>query len=312
MKARDVLTAYTKLDQVQTLHHWCRSPGTQVLHLKGLSGSSPALMAASCLAETGKNHLFILPDKDTAAYFRNDLINFSSPERVYFYPSSYKRSVQYARISKDNLVQRTEVLKAIQKEKGRKVIITFPEALVEKIVSRQYLDQNAFEVKKGDQISRSFLSDFLDSCGFELVDFVYEPGQYSIRGGIVDVFSFAAATPFRLDFFGEEVESLRSFDIENQLSIETLEKVSLIPDLFKLQMEENKAGNEMISLATYLGEDFVWWAHDLAWIRDRMDDIVERTRTDQEDDYINEVNKLETLVDGKAFVAGLSSMPVIE
>ena len=313
MEAKDLLPEYKKLEQVGTLQNWCMNPDSQVLHLDGMAGSMPSLVAASCLADSRNMHAFILPDRETAAYFHNDLLNLLPDLRVHFYPSSYKRSVQFARKSKDNQVRRTETLQRISETAGRKVIVTFPEALVERIVSREYLEKNAFTVNTKDKLSHSFLADFLESCHFRLVDFVYEPGQYSIRGSIIDVFSFSARSPWRIDFFGEEVDSIRSFDIENQLSIEKFDSVSLVPDLNKMHAEENGGDKDMVSLAETLGPDAIWWANDLAWIRDRMDDIVIRTgEVNKNDEEQDEPGPPRSLVDGKTFTARLSSGPVIE
>ncbi len=314
MEPPELLSAYNRLDQVKALHKWCEKPGSQVIHLKGLAGSSPALIAASCLTETVRSHVFILPDRETAAYFHNDLVNFSSPVSTYFYPSSYRRSVQYSRKNTDNIVRRTEVLKKIEEDDGPKAIVTFPEALVEKTFSRNFLNKNTFDVRTGDRLSHSFLADFLASCQFQLEDFVYEPGQYSIRGSIVDVFSFSAKFPYRIDFSGQEVDSIRSFDIENQISVEKHDRISLVPDVNMLQAKDPRTIESMIAFADYPDSDTIWWADDLAWVRDRMDDIVSRTpRSGRDaDEPGNEVNKPETLVGGKTFTAGLGSKPLIE
>ncbi len=305
----------------------------RVVHLNGLSGSSPALVAASILENPESNHVFVLPDKETAAYFRNDLINFLSDqdniadksgntrdergntgegEGALFFPSSYKRSVQYYQKSKDQIIRRTEVMKKINQAKAPLVIISFPEALVEKIVSPRFLNDNAFRIRKGEKLSLSFLADFLDSCHFQSVDFVYEPGQYSLRGSIIDVFSYSARFPFRIDFFGEEIDSIRSFDIENQLSIEKLEQVSLIPNLVEMQSEEE--GEAMIPFTEYIGKDTIYWTHDLAYTRVRMDEIFERTRgaREEDEDHITDSNKADYLIDGKHFTELIAASRIIE
>ena len=313
LEAKELLSVYGKLGQVGALQSWCRKPDRQVVHLDGMAGSMPSIVAASCLADSKNTNVFILPDMETSAYFHNDLLNLMPDLKVHFYPSSYKRSVQYSRKSKDNLVRRTETLQKIRETSGRKVIVTFPEALVEKIVSGEYLEKNAFVVHTGDKLSLSFLADFLESCHFQLVDFVYEPGQYSIRGSIIDVFSFSARSPWRIDFFGEEVDSIRSFDIENQLSIEKFDSVSLVPDLNKMHAEEEGREKDMVSLAETLGQNTIWWANDLAWIRDRMDDIVKRTReVNEADEEIEDPGQSKNLVDGKTFTTHLNSRPMIE
>jgi transcription-repair coupling factor (superfamily II helicase) len=194
---------YSSLEQVEQLKQWLSQEKNRVLHLKGLSGSSLAVVAACILQDTGQNHIFVLPDKETAAYFQNDLENFLSGPGLLFFPSSYQRSVQFYQKSKDQIIRRTEILKRISLDPGPLTIITYPEALVEKTVPLNFLETNAFRIRKGERLSMSFLSEFLESCRFQLVDFVYEPGQYALRGSILDVFSFSARFPYRIDFSGE-------------------------------------------------------------------------------------------------------------
>ncbi len=305
---------YKDLQQLRELEQWLSGKKNRVLHLTGLAGSSPALAAACILKDPGSRHVFVLPDKETAAYFRNDLDNFLDGPDTLFFPSSYKRSVQYYQKSKDHLIRRTEVMKRINQDDAPLILISFPEALVEKIVSRAFLNDNAFRISRGEKLSMSFLADFLESCRFQQVDFVFEPGQYSVRGSIMDVFSYSARLPYRIDFFGEEIDSIRSFDIENQLSIDRLEQVSLIPDLAELQAESDTGGQAMKPFTEFLGSEVVYWTHDLAYIRDRMDDIFDRARgaRDEEEEHITDTNKEDFLIDGETFTESLESFRVIE
>jgi transcription-repair coupling factor (superfamily II helicase) len=315
MKPGEFLTIYNEHEPVKRLKEWLATNpdgGSGVIHLTGLAGSSPAILAACLMREHKMNHVFVLPDRESAAYFLNDLDQFLENRESHFFPSSYKRSVQYTQKSKDHQIRRTEVLKEIGQEKEPLRIVSFPEALVEKIVARTFLNNQTFRIARGDQLSMSFLAEFLDSCHFQPVDFVYEPGQYSIRGSILDVFSYSARFPYRIDFFGDEIDSIRSFDIENQLSIDKKEEVSLIPNLSDIQA---KAGDQaMITFPEFLGERTVYWTNDLAYIRDRMDDIFKRTRGSGEDpqDHITDANKGDYLIDGKTFTEILGSFPMIE
>jgi len=184
---REILSYYVERQQITTLKQWLGGKEGNILHLNGLAGSSPAVIAACLLEDLNKNHVFILPDKESAAYFHDDLFNLSGNEDILFFPSSFKRSVQYTQKSSDNIVQRTEVLKRLSQDAAGQVIITFPEALVEKTVSGHFLADNAFPVGRQDRLSLSFLADFLETCHFQEVDYVYEPGQFSIRGSILDV-----------------------------------------------------------------------------------------------------------------------------
>ncbi len=309
----EILSYYRDSRQVTELNQWLGGKDANIIHLGRMAGSSPAVIAA-CMLGNGKNHVFILPDKESAAYFHNDLFNFSGREDILFFPSSYKRSVQYIQKSSDNVVQRTRVLKKLCQDAAGQVIITFPEALVEKTVSGNFLDENAFSVNRGDKLSLSFLAEFLESCKFREVDYVYEPGQFSIRGSILDVFSFSAIKPFRIDFFGEVVDSIRTFNIENQLSFEKLEQITLIPDLAELLVESATGPSSMIPFTAVFGKDTVWWINDLAYVKDRMDNIFERTGTGNEEieDNIRAGEKNVYLIDGKTFTDQLDPFRIIE
>jgi transcription-repair coupling factor (superfamily II helicase) len=311
---QEILSYYAECQQVISLKQWLEKEDGGVVHLRGLAGSSPAVLAASLLDEPDRHHVFILPDKDSAAYFHNDLLHFTGHEDVLFFPSSYKRSVQYTQKQSDKVVQRTGVLKQLQQEDKARLLVTFPEALVEKTVSADYLAENAFTVSREDRLSLSFLAEFLESCRFREVDYVYEPGQYSIRGSLLDVFSFSARRPFRIDFFGEVVDSIRSFDIENQLSVEKLDRITLIPDLAGPRAGSAAPGTEMVPFMEYIGSGTTWWIHDLAYIKDRMDDIFERTGTLQAEgeENISEDSKKDFLVDGETFINLLGSSRIIE
>jgi transcription-repair coupling factor (superfamily II helicase) len=314
LKRGEILSYYTERQQITALKRWLGGKGGNVLHLKGLAGSSPAVLAACLLGDLNKNHVFILPDKESAAYFHNDLFNFSGKDDILFFPSSYKRSVQYTQKSSDNVVQRTEILKRLGKDAGGQVIITFPEALVEKTVTGNFLTENAFRVGKTDKLSLSFLAEFLDSCQFQEVDYVYEPGQYSIRGSILDVFSYSSKNPYRIDFFGDNVDSIRSFNTENQLSVEKLDQIMLIPDLTGLQVESEAYVKGMIPFTEYIGTDTTWWINDLAYVKDRMDSIFEHTGTGPEktEEKIGESNKKDFLIDGRSFTSLLGKSRIIE
>jgi len=309
----EILSYYRDSQQVADLNQWLVGKEKNILHLGRLAGSSPAVIAA-CMLGNGKNHVFILPDKESAAYFHNDLFNFSGREDIQFFPSSYKRSVQYTQKSADNVVQRTGVLKKLSQDAAGQIIITFPEALVEKTVSGNFLADNAFSVNRGDKLSLSFLAEFLDSCQFLEVDYVYEPGQFSIRGSILDVFSFSAKNPFRIDFFGEVVDSIRTFNTENQLSVEKLEQITLLPDLAELQAASAARSGGMIPLTSLFGKETVWWINDLAYVKDRMDNIFERTGTGDEEieDNKRAGEKKNYLIDGLTFTDQLEPFRIIE
>ena len=188
------------------------------IRIEGLSGSSMAMVLSLVFHKTQTTHVVVIPEKEDAAYFYNDLVSLVGEDSVFFFPSTYKRSVQYEQVEPANIVLRTEVLNHLASGKRKGVVVTYPESIMEKVVSRKNLKKNTFNINKGDRISLEFLEEVLHEYNFARTDFVYEPGQYSIRGSIADVFSYSADLPYRIDFFGEEVETIRSFNTDNQLA----------------------------------------------------------------------------------------------
>ncbi len=206
-------------------------PGTNV-YVKGLSCSSPALAASALIKRRTGSHVFILPDNESAAYFHNDLANILGDDAVYFFPSSYKRMTAQVQPHEGNIILRTRVLETLLVSPRKEIIVvTYAHALAEKVVSSENLQSNTLQLRKGEHISIDFIREVLHEYGFTLTDFVYEPGQYAIRGSIVDIFSYSHNTPFRVDFFGDEVESIRSFAVDTQLSDTQVELIHIIPNM---------------------------------------------------------------------------------
>ena len=239
------------------------TPGEKI-HLQGIVGSSRSILTCILSEELQKTFVICLNDREEASYFYDDL-NILAPEvPVLFFPSSYKRSVHYETIEQENIILRTEVLNRL-KDETPLLIVTYPEALVEKVISSEGLALNTFQVSRGDKLSIEFVNEVLFEYGFERVDFVYEPGQYSIRGGIVDVYSFSNEDPFRLDFFGDEVDTIRSFNLDNQISKEALTQISIIPNI-----QENLKGEERISFLDFIPKDTILFLNDIQLIADQM------------------------------------------
>ena len=212
----------------------------QKIRLNGLLGSSLSFVVQSLFKKTEKPFLFILNDKEEAAYYLNDLEQMIGQEDVLFYPGSYRRPYQIEDTDNANVLLRAEVLNRINSRKKPAIIVTYPEALFEKVVTRKELDKNTLKVAVGDKISIDFINEVLFEYEFKRVDFITEPGEFSVRGGIVDVFSFSNDNPYRIEFFGDEVESIRSFDIETQLSIEKQKKITIIPNVENKFFQENR------------------------------------------------------------------------
>lgn len=210
------------------------------IHLNGLIGSSLSFVVQSLFKKAEKPFLVILNDKEEAAYYLNDLEQMIGELDVLFYPGSYRHPYQIEDTDNANVLLRAEVLNRINSRKKPAIIVTYPEALFEKVVTRKELDRNTLKVAVGDQISIDFINEVLFEYEFKRVDFITEPGEFSVRGGIVDVFSFSNDNPYRIEFFGNEVDSIRSFDVETQLSIEKQKKITIIPNVENKFFQENR------------------------------------------------------------------------
>ena len=201
--------------------------------LSGLNGSAKAVITASLFEKKGDIFLCLQNDLEDAGYFYNDLMRLMNDRDVYFFPSAYHRHIKYGHIDLANEILRTEVLGLLQTEKPSGIIVSYPDAIAEKVLSKKVLQENTLSIHTCEKIDPMFVSDVLDKYGFEQTDYVYEPGQYAMRGSIVDIFSFSNEYPFRVDFFGNEVETIRRFDVETQLSKEILNEALIIPEISK-------------------------------------------------------------------------------
>ena len=207
----------------------------------------------------------------------NDFYNLLDEKQVYFFPSSYKRSVAYGAEDAQGVVQRTAAMSAVKGfTKGYLIVCTYPEALVERVADAETLRRDTIAVKVGDSISIAVLEDALVDANFTRVDFVYEPGQYSVRGGIVDVFSFSESKPYRIDFFGDEVDSIRRFNISSQLSADKLDRVEIIPNL------NAGDGAAKVSFVQFAGDAAAYWFYDADYVLRRVNDIRRKTLADME------------------------------
>ena len=277
----------------------CREYGkrTPTLHLRELVGGALSFYAAAAVSECGGVHLFVAEDRDAAAYLLNDFYNLLDEKRICFFPSSYKRSAAYGAEDAQGVVQRTTAMNAVRAfgtgsaEGDYLVVCTYPEALAERVADAEVLQRRTIAVRVGDRISIEVLEQELIDAGFTRVDFVYEPGQYSLRGGIVDVFSYSESKPYRLDFFGDEVDSIRRFNISSQLSSDRLDGVEIIPDL-----NAGVAASAKVSLAKFAGPEAAWWFYDADFVLRRVNDVRRKALGDME--YPEEIDRLLTSRNG--------------
>lgn len=279
------------------------APPGEKIHLKGLIGSSKTILAANLSEILQNSMLFLLADREEAAYLYDDLNNLGLGQSVIFFPSSYKRSIQYDQPDQEFIVQRTEALNTIQNSENPYLIITFPEAIVEKVISPENFKKNTLQINAGDKISIRFINEFLFEYGFERVDFVYEPGQFAVRGSIVDIFSYSNEDPYRIDFFGDEVESLRSFNIDTQISKENLKRITVIPDIHTREDEENR-----ISLLEFLPGNTIIFGDSLNSFFYQVNEIHRQTIIARADDE----NLFNRIVSGETLKNQLKSKTVCD
>ncbi|RLD53415.1 MAG: transcription-repair coupling factor, partial [Bacteroidetes bacterium] len=286
------------------------------IHLKGLTGSSRALLTSAMYRQLETNHLIILQDKESSAYFFNDLesifgekgLNFHK-KKILFYPTSYKRVYDPENYDSTNVLMRTEVLKRMAGSKRKSIVVTYSEAIAEKVVRKTYLNKNTIRLKRAEMSSIDDIVDLLNENDFERVDFVYEPGQFSLRGGIVDVFSFTNDYPYRIEFFGDEVESIRSFNPVNQLSVDKLEHITIVPNV-----QDRRIIEKRIPFLSFLSSNILVWADDLKFTSDRVDLEFGKGKQlfENSPDVENGFPPESFLCDKEEFVNGLEGFSLIE
>jgi transcription-repair coupling factor (superfamily II helicase) len=257
LTASEFLTLYELDGLVKTVVEGLRTPKPESIAIKNLHGSLDAVLFAAVYKHVRTSHVIICADKEEAAYLANDLQNLIGQREILTFPMSYKRPYEYDETENANVLMRAEVLSRLSDHPDSQIIVTYPEALSEKVITKKSLASNTFGVKKGERLEVAFLEEFLHSYDFEKTDFVYEAGQFAVRGGIIDVFSFANELPYRIELFGDEVDSIRTFDPGSQLSVEVLDRVSLMPNVHaRLVQEDRQSFLEFIP------------AHTRVWLRD--------------------------------------------
>ena len=264
MDTKDLLQEYLGSSVVEKLAGRLEKPGERKYKLVNNAGSVTALLIGAMRIKRPGIRIVVLSDREEAAYFYNDLVTIAGERNVSFLPSSFRRMIKEEEKDNDSVLVRTEVLNNIRQGEVD-TVVTYPEALAERVVDQRVLAQMSMVVNRGDVLSISFIENLLVEYGFERSDFVYEPGQFSIRGSIVDVYSFAEEQPVRIDFFGDEVDSIRFFDVETQLSDQLVEKVSIVPDLSR-----SGSGYTHADLFSYFDKKPVWWIQNGMFLNDKV------------------------------------------
>ena len=237
-------------------------------HIKGLVGSALSFVIHESFKMAQKPFLIVFNDKEEAAFYLNDLEQLINTTDVLFYPGSYRRPYQIEETDNANILLRAEVLNRINSRKKPAIIVTYPDALFEKVITRKKLERNTLKINVGDDLNIDFVNEVLFEYKFKRVDFVTEPGEFSVRGGIVDVFSFSYNEPYRLEFFGDEVDSIRTFDVETQLSNEQIKKIGIIPNVENKFLDESRE-----SFLKYIASKTVVFTKNVDVLFSRIDEF---------------------------------------
>ena len=268
MSKNALYTTYDNLPKAQQIASSLLEGNQVKMNISGLLGSAVSFIIRSVFRKTELPFLIVLDNKEEAAYYLNDLEQMIGEQDVLFYPASFRRPYQIDETDNANVLLRAEVLNRINSRKKPAVIVTYPEALFEKVVTRRELDKNTLKVALNDKISIDFINEVLFEYEFKRVDFITEPGEFSVRGGIVDVFSFSNDHPYRIEFFGNEVDSIRTFDVETQLSVETHKKITIIPNVENKFFQENRE-----SFLNYINEKTVLFIQNTELLFSKLDQL---------------------------------------
>lgn len=265
MTISELQKIYCAHKNVSILDSVLKDNNIKTIFLGGTHGSCPSLFFSAFVRRSPLVCLFVLNDSEEAGYFYHDMVQVNGDHDTLFFPSSYRRAIKYGQKDAANEILRTEVLSRIEK-KEPVAVVTYPEAIAEKVVSKKTLSDKTIGVKVGQNIDTSFLMKTLSDYGFSHVDYVYEPGQFALRGSILDVYSFASEYPYRIDFFGDEVDSIRTFEVESQLSKEKMDAVSIVPELAG-------TSSDSVTFLDFVPSDTIICIKDILWTKEKIQSI---------------------------------------
>ena len=285
MDIQEIKSIYQTHPHVKATIAFLESDGACNLFLPGLNGSGEAVVTAFIFEKKRGLFLCIQNDPEEAGYFYNDLMQLMNGKNVYFFPSAYHRHIKYGHMDSANVILRTETLGLLQDENPSCIIVTYPEDIAERVLSKKVLKDHTLTIHTGEKIDPMFVSDVLEQSGFEQSGYVYEPGQYAIRGSIVDIFSFSNEDPFRLDFFGNEVETIRVFDVETQLSKNKIEEIRIIPEI-------GKHNGTDASLFDLLPKSALLTCRDMRWCTERIGGLWNVTPVNSDEEGFADSNAL--------------------
>ena len=323
MDIQDIKQLYAKAPGTVALCKLLQENRGSNIFLQGQQASATPLLFAAVGTEIKQTFLFVLQDADEAGYFYHDLTQVMGTQNVLFFPSSFKRSVKYGQRDSANEILRTEVLARVSARDNQAteslLIISYPEALSELVVSKQHLNERRLSLKTGQQqIDITDIAHKLREYGFQEVDYVYEPGQYSVRGSILDVYSFSCENPFRIDFFGREIDTIRTFEVQDQLSKDKLNEIEIVPELATLTTERVSFLNFLPSNSVMVYKDFAYirdviaHVYDEGYSKQAITEQLEGATEIEQKQIIDELNKEKTLLSPSQFAQQAATFRTIE
>jgi transcription-repair coupling factor (superfamily II helicase) len=277
--------------------------------ITNLVGSSLSFVISNVFNKLEKPFLLIFTDKEEAAYYLNDLEQLIGEKNVLFYPGSYRRPYQIDETDNANVLLRAEVLNRINSRKKPAIIVSYPDALFEQVITKKELEKSTLKLKVGETVSLDFINEMLHEYNFKRADFVTEPGEFSVRGGIIDVFSFSNDEPFRIEFFGDEVDSIRTFDIETQLSSEKLKKIDVMPNVENKLLDESRE-----SFLKYINSNTIIFSKNMEVLGDKLDRLFRKATLafDELSKEINHAKPSELFCNGNLIKQQLSNFTLSE
>ena len=267
MEAKEIQNIYAAHPGVEALIQLREEGGKKRVLLEGLLGSSAAMTFCGFKQRVPEQTLLVvMNDAEEAGYFYHDMMQITGDSNILFFPSSFRRAMKYGQEDDANRILRTEVMSRLvnRRRKEGLVIVTHPDALAEKVVSQQQLEEKTLTIAVGDSISRDKVEKKLAALKFKEVTYVYEPGEFAVRGSLIDIFSFSSEYPYRIDFFGDEVESIRTFTVEDQLSKERTDEATIVPKL---------SGSEAVAITEFLPKNAILVTKDIAFVKGCIDKL---------------------------------------
>ena len=273
MTISELQSVYAAHPNTKGLATIIKDGGIKTVYVDGVHASCMPLFFSAFIKENPSVYVFVLNDNEEAGYFYHDMVQANGDADILFFPSSYRRAIKYGQKDAANEILRTEVLSRLEK-RDNVAVVTYPEALAEKVVSKKLLTDKTVSLKVGQNIETDTIAAQLVSLGFDHVDYVYEPGQFATRGSILDVFSFASEFPYRIDFFGDEIDSIRTFEVESQLSKEKKSAVNIVPEL-------TGVSGDSVTFLDFLPSQALLCVKDLLWVRERIQSIHDEVLSSQ-------------------------------